>query len=57
LRAFTPSPEIIRRAAMLFICFPLSLRNAEDLLHVRGIEISRETVRYRWNRFGPMTAT
>lgn len=37
---------------MLYIRFPLSLRNLEDLLHERGIEISHETVRYRWNRFG-----
>lgn len=33
---------------------PLSLRNVEDLLHERGIEISHETVRLWWNRFGPM---
>lgn len=36
--------------------FPLSLRNVEDLLHERGIEISHETVRYWWNRFGPLFA-
>ncbi len=41
---------------MLYIRFPLSLRNVEDLLHERGIEISHETVRYWWNRFGPMIA-
>jgi putative transposase len=41
---------------MLYIRFPLSLRNLEDLLHERGIEISHETVRYWWNRFGPMFA-
>jgi putative transposase len=34
-------------AVMLYIGFPLSLRNIEDLLHERGIEISHETVRYR----------
>lgn len=39
---------------MLYIRFPLSLRNVEDLLDERGIEISPETVRYWWNRFGPM---
>uniref|UniRef100_UPI00147DD419 IS6 family transposase n=1 Tax=Ruegeria arenilitoris TaxID=1173585 RepID=UPI00147DD419 len=37
--------------------FPLSLRNVEDLLHERGIDVSHETVRYWWNRFGPMFAT
>ena len=37
--------------------FPLSLRNVEDLLHERGIDISHETIRYWWNRFGPMFAS
>jgi len=55
-RYFKTSPEIIRLAVMLSIRFPLSLRNVEDLLHERGIEISHETVRFWWNRFGPMFA-
>ena len=55
-RYFKTSSEIIRLAVMLYIRFPLSLRNVEDLLHERGIEISHETVRYWWNRFGPMFA-
>ena len=55
-RYFKTSPEIIRLAVMLYIRFPLSLRNVEDLLHERGVEISHETVRYWWNRFGPMFA-
>ncbi len=41
---------------MMYVRFPLSLRNVEDLLHERGIEISHETVRYWWNRFGPIFA-
>jgi hypothetical protein len=41
---------------MLCVRFPLSLRNVEDFLHKRGIEISYETVRFWWNRFGPMFA-
>ena len=41
---------------MLYIRFPLSLRNVEDLLHKRGIEVSHETARFWWNRFGPMFA-
>jgi len=41
---------------MMYIRFPLSLRNAEDLLAERGIDISHETVRYWWNRFGPLFA-
>ena len=55
-RYFKTSPEIIRLAVMLYVRFPLSLRNVEDLLHERGIEISYETVRFWWNRFGPMFA-
>ncbi len=56
-RYFKTSPEIIRLAVMLYVRFPLSLRNVEDLLHERGIEISHETVRFWWNRFGPMFAS
>ena len=41
---------------MLYVRFPLSLRNVEDLLHERGIDVSHETVRFWWNRFGPMFA-
>ena len=55
-RYFKTSPEVIRLAVMMYVRFPLSLRNVEDLLHERGIEISHETVRYWWNRFGPMFA-
>jgi putative transposase len=51
------SPEIIRLAVMLYVRFPLSLRNVEDLLHERGIDVSHETVRYWWQRFGPMFAS
>ena len=36
--------------------YPLSLRNVEDLLAERGIDICHETVRFWWNRFGPMFA-
>jgi len=53
---FHSSPEIIRLAVMMYVRFPLSLRNVEDLLHERGIDICHETVRYWWNRFGPMFA-
>ena len=55
-RYFKTSPEIIRLAVMLYVRYPLSLRNVEDLLHERGIDISHETVRFWWNRFGPMFA-
>ena len=55
-RYFKTSPEIIRLAVMMYVRFPLSLRNVEDLLHERGVGICHETVRYWWNRFGPLFA-
>jgi putative transposase len=55
-RWFDSSPEVIRLVVMMYVKFPLSLRNVEDLLHERGIDICHETVRLWWNRFGPMFA-
>jgi putative transposase len=43
---------VIRLVVMMYVKYPLSLRNVEDLLHERGIDISYETVRYWRNRFG-----
>jgi len=53
---FKSSPEVIRLAFMVYVHFPMSLRNIEDLLAERGIDICHETVRYWWNRFGPLFA-
>jgi putative transposase len=55
-RSFNSSPEVIRAAVMLYIRYPMSLRNVEDLLFERGIDICHETVRFWWSRFGPMFA-
>ena len=52
LRYYKTSPEVIRLAVMLYVRFALSLRQVDDLLHERGIDISYETVRAWWNRFG-----
>ena len=41
---------------MMYIRYPLSLRQVEDLLFERGIDICHEMVRFWWNRFGPMFA-
>ena len=41
---------------MMYVRYPLSLRNVEDVLFERGIDICHETVRLWWNRFGPMFA-
>ena len=46
---FNSSPEVIRLVVLMYVRFPLSLRNVEDLLFERGIDISYETVRYWWN--------
>ena len=55
-RYFHSSPEVIRLVVMMYVRFPLSLRNVEDLLFERGIDLCHETVRLWWNRFGPMFA-
>jgi hypothetical protein len=55
-RYYNSSPEIIRTAVLLYVKYPLSLRNVEDLLAERGIDDCHETVRQWWNRFGPMFA-
>jgi putative transposase len=55
-RYFDSSPAVIRLVVMMYVKYPLSLRNVEDLLFERGIDICHETVRLWWNRFGPMFA-
>jgi len=55
-RYFKTSPEVIRLAVMMYIRYPLSLRQVEDLLSERGINICHETIRFWWNRFGPLFA-
>jgi putative transposase len=68
-RYFRSSPEVIRLVVLMYVRFPLSLRNVEDLLFERGIDICHETVRLGtrqspglaavprwWNRFGPLFA-
>ena len=56
-RYFKTSPRVIRLGVMLYVRFPLSLRNVEDLLHKPGIDVSHETVRFWWSRFGLMFAS
>ena len=55
-RYFKSSPEVIRLTVMMYIRYPLSLRQVEDLLFERGIDICHEAVRFWWNRFGPIFA-
>ena len=56
-RWFDSSPEVIRLVVLMYVRYPLSLRNVEDLLHERGIDICHETVRLWVSRFGPMFAS
>ncbi len=55
-RYFKTSPEIIQLTVMMYVGFSLSLRNVEDLLHERGIDICHESVRLWVDRFGPIFA-
>jgi putative transposase len=49
-------PDVIRYAVWLYFRFMLSIRDVEDLLAQRGIEVSREAVRCWANKFGPLIA-
>ena len=51
-RYFNSSPEVIRLTVMMYIRYPPSLRQVEDILFERGIDICHETIRFWWNRFG-----
>ena len=53
-RYFNGLPEVIRLAELMSVKYPLSLRNVEDMLH--ELDISHETVRHWWDRFGPLFA-
>ena len=55
-RCFKTSPEIIRLTVMIYIQYPLSLRQVDYLVFERAIDICYETVRYWWNLFGPIFA-
>jgi len=53
---YKTSPEIIKLAVMYYVRFPLSLRQVEDILHERGVDICHETIRYWLNKFGNLLA-
>ena len=52
-RYFNSSPEVIRLLVLMYLRYPLSLRQVENILFERGIDICHETVWYWWNQFGP----
>jgi len=49
-------PEIIQHAVWLYARFTLSFRDVEDLLSERGIDVSNETVRRWFLKFGRLIA-
>ncbi|MCZ8163804.1 MAG: DDE-type integrase/transposase/recombinase [Beijerinckiaceae bacterium] len=55
-RSFETKPDIIRLAIVMFVSYPLSPWNVEGQLHERRIDITHETVRFWWNRFGTIFA-
>jgi len=48
--------DVIRQAVWLYFRFTLSLRDVEELLAARGVEVSRETIRCWTIKFGPQIA-
>lgn len=49
--------EVIAHAVWLYLRFPLSFRDVEELLTERGIQVSHETVRCWVSKFGPQFGT
>ena len=49
-------PDIIRHAVWLYFRFTLSIRDVEELLAERGIEVSREAIRCWAAKFGPQSS-
>ena len=49
-------PDVIQHAVWLYFRFTLSIRDVEELLAQRGVEVSREAVRCWVNKFGPLIA-
>jgi transposase-like protein len=51
-RYFKTSREIIRPAVMLYVRFPLSLRNVEDLLHERCKKAAQKFLKKAMSKHG-----
>lgn len=49
-------PDVIRYAVWLYFRFTMSLRDVEDLLAERDIDVTYETVHCWANKFGPAIA-
>ena len=57
LLCFRTSPDSVPLAVILNTWFPLQLRNLENLLRVRGVNIGHGIVRFWWNSSGPVLAS
>lgn len=55
-RGFRFPPEVISHCVSLYHRFALSLRDVEELMLERGIEVSYETIHQWTRRFGPTYA-
>ena len=44
--------EVIRVTVMIYVRYRFLLRQVEDILFERGINMCHDTVRFWWNRFG-----
>ena len=53
---YKSSPEVIRFAVKLRVHYGLLLRQCEDMLAKRGIDVSYEAVRYWVKKLGPLFA-
>ena len=49
-------PDVIKHSVWLYFRFTLSLRDVEEMLAQRGIEVSYESIRCWVNHFGPLIA-
>ena len=55
-KGYRVPPDEIKHAVWLYFRFTLSLRDVEEMLAQRRIEVSYETIRYWVNHFGPLIA-
>lgn len=53
---FNSLREVIRLFVLIYVRYPFSLRNVENLFFERGIDLCHEAVRFWWYRFGSMCA-
>ena len=49
-------PAVIRQTVWLYFRFTLSLRDVEEMMAARGVDVTYETIRVWGNRFGPQIA-